>query len=370
MNRKVSVRKCAEYNLEKVTGLIPEIYESTAGPDPAGKKVLVKPNVLNDTPPEKCNCTHPVVVEAVVRYLQSRGAEVIVGDSPSIHFGNFRPVKNGIEDVCRRTGVPWIEFRDNPAEIKLRNSRIKVARAVKEADIIISLPKFKNHELVYFSGAIKNTLGIVPGFLKGKQHALYQNRKSFSEFLVDLNEAVTAHYFLMDAVYGMEGQGPAKGFPRKTGLLLGSTNPLALDIIATTIAGYNPLDIPTTGSALSRGKWLSSPDEIEYNGPPLESLIIKDFIKIPVVREGNISIQFLIRRIRFLRKLERRPVFIHEKCTGCLKCVKICPVNAIALHPVKPNNIVLTDKKCIRCFCCSEACTDDAVKIRRKFFGR
>ncbi len=369
VGRKVAVRKCNEYELNRVIELVADIYESSDGPDPQGKKVLIKPNVLNDTPPEKCNCTHPVVIEAVVRYMQSRGATVMVGDSPSIHLKNFRPVKIGIEDVCRRTGVSWVEFRDNPVEIKLRKSKIKVARAVLEADLLISLPKFKNHELVYFSGAIKNTFGIVPGFIKGKQHALHQNRRSFSEFLVDLNEAITADYFLMDGIYGLEGPGPANGFSKKVGLLLGSTNPVALDIIATTIAGYNPVDIPTTSEALSRGKWLSSPEEIIYDGPPVESLIIKDFIKIPVSSGRNISLQFLIRRIKFLRKVERRPVFIHSRCTGCLKCVSICPVNAIKPHPVKKNYIVLTDSKCIRCFCCSEVCLDNAVEIRRKLFG-
>lgn len=369
MNKKLSVRKCEEYDLQKVLALVADIYESTGGPDPRGRKVLVKPNVLNDTLPEKCICTHPVVIEAVVRYLLSRGAEVMVGDSPSIHLRNFRPVNIGIEDVCRRTGVPWIEFRERPVEVKLRKSRIKVASAVLEADIVFSLPKFKNHELAYFSGAIKNTLGIVPGFIKGKQHALHQNRNSFSEFLVDLNEAVTAHYFLMDAVYGMEGPGPANGFPKKAGLLIGSTNLLAVDIVATTIAGYNPLDIPTNSIALSRGKWLERVEDIEYDGPPLESLIIKDFIKIPITRGGNVSIQFVIRRISFLRKLERRPVFLHNSCTGCLKCVKICPVNAISPHQAKKNHIVLTDSKCIRCYCCSEVCLDSAIEIRVKFFG-
>jgi len=370
MNKRVTIRRCEDYDLNEVIRLVAEIYESSEGPDPGGKRVLIKPNILNDTLPERSICTHPVVVEAVIRYLQSKGAEVAVGDSPSIHIGNFRPVKCGIEDICRRTGVEWVDFREKPSEVSLRSGKkIKVASVVKNVDLIISLPKFKNHELVYFTGAIKNTLGIVPGFIKGKQHALYQNRMAFSRFLVDLNEAVLPGYFLMDAVYGMEGPGPANGFPKKTGLLIGSTNPLALDIIASTIAGYDPLDIPTNRVALSRGEWLSSPDEIVYDGPPLESVVLKDFLKVPVTKTENISLQFLIRRVKFLRKLERRPVFLHDRCTGCLRCVKICPVGAIAPHPSKKNHIVLTDKKCIRCYCCSEVCMDSAIEIRRKFFG-
>jgi ferredoxin len=138
---------------------------------------------------------------------------------------------------------------------------------------------------------------------------------------------------------------------------------------ASKIAGYEPIVIPTSKSAFFRKNWLQSEDEIVYEGPEINTLIKKDFKKIPVSVSRNIAMQFMMKRIKPLRKLERRPVFIHENCTGCLKCVKICPVNAIQLHPVKKNYIVLTDSKCIRCYCCSEVCMDNAVEIKRKVFG-
>jgi uncharacterized protein (DUF362 family)/Pyruvate/2-oxoacid:ferredoxin oxidoreductase delta subunit len=369
MNNKVSVRKCDEYDLPEVYKLITEIYQRTGGPDPKGKKVLIKPNVLNDTDPSRCVDTHPVVVEAMIRFLQDKGAEVLVGDSPSIHLRNFKPEKSGIAAVCERTGTPWVEFKVNPIEKEFRKTKIKIASIVDKVDLIISLPKFKNHELVYFTGAIKNTLGLVPGFVKGKQHALYQSRNSFAEFLVDFCELVLPDYFLMDGIMGMEGPGPAMGFPKKIGVLIGSTNPLLVDIIAASIAGYEPMALPTTKIAFFRKKWLSSMEDIAYDGPGPEHLKISDFVKIPVTGDSNISLAFIRKRIKFLRKFDKRPVFIHENCTGCLNCIKICPVNAISAHPVKDNYIVLNDKKCIRCFCCSEVCLDDGVRIKRKVFG-
>ena len=369
MNKKISVRKCREYDLHEIINLISDIYKNTDGPDVKGKKVLVKPNILTDTDPAKCICTHPVVVEAMVRFLQSEGATVLVGDSPSVHLQKFKAEKSGIQNVCENTGAAWVDFKVNPIEKKLRSGKIKVASIVDEVDYIISLPKFKNHELVYFTGAIKNTLGLVPGFTKAKQHALHQNRNIFGEFLVDLIEAVTPHYFLMDGIMGMEGPGPANGSPKEVGLLMGSTNPLILDIIASKIAGYDPMILPTSKTAFFRKLWLGSLDEIVYDGPDLDSITLDNFLKIPVSSNSNISLQFIMKRIKSLRKLERRPVFIHENCTGCLKCVQICPVNAIASHPVKENYIVLTDRKCIRCFCCSEVCMDSAVEIKRKVFG-
>jgi uncharacterized Fe-S center protein len=96
---------------------------------------------------------------------------------------------------------------------------------------------------------------------------------------------------------------------------------------------------------------------------------MEGFKKIPVSSNNNIALQFVMKRIKLLKKLERRPVFIHDNCTGCQKCVNICPVQAIQPLPSKKTYIVLTDSKCIRCFCCSEVCVDNAVEIRRKVFG-
>jgi uncharacterized protein (DUF362 family)/NAD-dependent dihydropyrimidine dehydrogenase PreA subunit len=369
MNNKLAVRKCGEYDVQKIFDLLSEIYAITGGPDVNGKKVLVKPNILTDDDPAKCISTHPTVVEAVVRFLQSGGATVFVGDSPAVHARKFRGEKSGIYNVCETTGATWVDFIVDPTEKKLRKGKIKVASVVNEVDIIFSVPKFKNHELVYFTGAIKNTLGLVPGFNKGKQHALHQDRIDFGEFLVDLNEAVLPQYFFMDAIMGMEGPGPGRGFPVKTGLLLGSTNPLILDMTASRIAGYDPMVVPTSRSAFFRKKWLQSEEEIEYDGPMAEEIIVKDFTKIPVSGSNNIAFQFIIKRIKALRKFERRPVFIHDNCTGCQKCVNICPVKAIKPLPSNKLHIVLTDSKCIRCFCCSEVCNDNAVEIRRKVFG-
>jgi uncharacterized protein (DUF362 family)/Pyruvate/2-oxoacid:ferredoxin oxidoreductase delta subunit len=371
VNKRVVLRKCEEYDQELIQKLIGEIYKGCDGPSPAGKKILVKPNILTDDDPAKCISTNPVVVKAMVKFLYAAGASaVMVGDSPAVHTAGFNARKSGIRAVCERTEAEWVNFTKDPGSITVGGKPLKVARAALEADLIISLPKFKTHELMYFTGAIKNTLGLVPGLQKAKQHALHQDRVSFGEFLVNLNEAITPHFFLIDGIMGMEGPGPGNGYPVKTGILAGSSNPAALDIITSQIAGYNYIDIPTSRTALERGKWLSSADEIEYYGPELQSLIMQDFIRVGVRSNGNIALQFVIRRIKPLRKLEHRPVFIRNKCIGCGKCIAICPVKAIKFHPVKKNHVVLTDSKCIRCFCCSEVCPENAVEIRRKLFGQ
>jgi uncharacterized protein (DUF362 family)/Pyruvate/2-oxoacid:ferredoxin oxidoreductase delta subunit len=370
MNSKVSVRSCEIYDLHEVYDLISDIYKNTEGPDVKGKLVLLKPNILSDLDPSRSVSTHPVVVEAMIRLMQSKGATVLVGDSPAVHRKGFRPDKSGIAKVCDTTGAEWVDFTVNPSEAKVGRRNIKIAAIVNQVDLIISLPKLKNHELMYFTGAIKNTLGLVPGFNKAMQHGIYRDRNGFGEFLVDLIEAVTPDYFLMDGIIGMEGPGPgSKGIPVSTNVLIGSVNPLALDMTASRIAGYNPMVIPTSKTAFFRKRWLSSEDEIVYDGPDINSLVKHDFKRIPISGNSTAGLRFILGRTKLGRRLERRPVFLHDECTGCRKCVDICPSDAIVQHPSNNKHIVLTDEKCIRCFCCAEACNDKAVDVKVRLFG-
>jgi uncharacterized protein (DUF362 family)/Pyruvate/2-oxoacid:ferredoxin oxidoreductase delta subunit len=370
MNSKISVRSCKEYDLHEVYDLICDIYKKSDGPEVKGKRVLIKPNILSDNDPARCVSTHPVVVEAMIRFMQSNGATVFVGDSPAIHRKVFRAEKSGILEVCETTGAKWVDFMVNPVEKIINKRKIKITCVVDEVDLIISLPKFKNHELMYFTGAIKNTLGLVPGFSKAKQHGLHRDRNGFGEFLVDLSEVVTPDYFLMDGIMGMEGSGPgSKGIPIATGVLLGSTNPLVMDIIASKIAGYNPIVVPTTKTAFFRRNWLQSEEDIIYDGPEISTIIIADFRKIPISGNSYSGLRFILERAKFFRRLERRPVFLHHICTGCRKCVDICPSDAIQSLPWNKKHIALTDSKCIRCYCCAEACADSAVDVRVKLFG-
>jgi ferredoxin len=215
-----------------------------------------------------------------------------------------------------------------------------------------------------YTGAIKNTFGLIPNIHKTKQHAFHRSSRSMASFLVDLNESVTPDFIFMDAIIAMEGPGPGNGHPFPLQLLLGSTNPLALDIIATKIIGYDPLYIETNTEGLKRKKWLSAIEEIVVQGNNVEQSIRNDFKKKKKESLWKMSFGILLRRIPLLRRLERRPVFSKSRCVGCKACVNICSVQAIYVSPKNPKKIILINKKCIHCFCCHEVCPHNAIEIR------
>ena len=184
MNNKISVRSCKEYELHEVYDQISDIYKKSDGPEVNGKRVLLKPNILSDNDPAKCISTNPVVVEAMVRFLQSNGATVFIGDSPAVHSRNFRGEKSGIWKVCETTGATWVDFTEKPVEKKLKKVRSGLQILSIRIDLIISLPKFKTHELLYFTGAIKNTLGLLLVSAKPNSMPLIRTEMILENFLL------------------------------------------------------------------------------------------------------------------------------------------------------------------------------------------
>jgi len=365
MNNLVGCYSCTEYDVERIFPLLEDIYACVKGPELADKTVLVKPNILTDEAPSKAVTTHPVFLEAVIRFLQSRHVrKIFVGDSPAIHTSSFKPRKSGIYDVCEKTGVEWVYFGKDTQSIMLPSGKTPVVNIVHEVDYYFSLPKLKTHELMCFTGAIKNGFGLVPHFHKTKQHAIHRNSRAMASFLVDLNESITPDFIFMDAITAMEGPGPGNGYPYPLHLVLGSTNLLAIDIIATRIIGYNPLSIETNLEGINRNKWLSAIDAIEVKGLTVEPLIRKDFKIIHKPSMGRMSLNIVLNRIPGFRKRERMPVFFKNRCTGCQACVQICSVQALQCSQKNPKKIILDRKKCIHCFCCHEVCSHNAIEIK------
>jgi uncharacterized protein (DUF362 family) len=91
----------------------------------------------------------------------------------------------------------------------------------------------KTHEVMGYSGAIKNLFGCIPDDRRIFLHP-YLNEVFFKLFSI-LKPELT----VMDAIVAMEGNGPTKGKPVKMNLILTSNCSLATDLIATKLMGLN-----------------------------------------------------------------------------------------------------------------------------------
>lgn len=328
-------------------------------PDLAGKKVLIKPNVLRASGPDEGIVTHPAVLGAVVdAVLEAGPAEVVVGDNPgAMSYGaneeSFQ--KTGLAQASRghyrNIGGEAVEVPFNPAFC----DQVKVSAAVMDADIVISLPKFKTHGLTTLTGAIKNSYGFLPGAQKAKLHAVAGDPWRFGELIVDVFQVKVPALFILDAVVGMEGNGPASKDLRRIGKIMAADNAVALDATVARMMGANPGHIRFLEVARARGLGEWDPEAIEILGQ-LEPLA--DF-KLPPMAVKAEDVSPEIREMLYRHTL-LRPAVDEALCTGCGTCVEQCPAAALSME----NGLPQVDKsKCITCFCCQEACPETAIRL-------
>lgn len=368
-NSAVAVKKCDSYDPEKLLKAMEEAVDLTGLPDIKGKTILLKPNLLSGSVPEKAVTTHPVFLQAAIRLFRERGAGAIkVGDSCAVGSSRQAAEKAGMLALCKEERVEWVEFSDtellkNPEGVI--HKQFYPAKAVLDCDLIVSLPKMKTHGMMYFTGAMKNLFGVFPGLNKAQFHFRLPEKDRFAEMIVDLNQALKPAFALMDGITAMEGHGPGNGDPREVGLIFVSSNLLALDITASRVMGYQPLDLPIHKAALNRGLWLKEESEIKVLGD--DPGIIHNFKRIHVLKDTGMGKEILPAGVyRFFTNLMvPRPHFLHNRCILCGKCVKICPPEALEIRGKNKKKVRIDYEKCIRCYCCDEVCPEKAIRISR-----
>ncbi|MDY7028979.1 MAG: DUF362 domain-containing protein [Spirochaetota bacterium] len=371
MKQIVAVQQCVSYDPERLIGALRTAVGLAGGFDVADKRVLLKPNILRDAPVNKAVTTHPEFVRAAIRLCRELGAaEIMVGDSPGVHLANFRGTSCGIHQVVEEEGAVWVDFSGPKYRVPVPEPYLEkefiLTGALQEVDAVISLPKLKTHQLMGYTGAMKNLFGLLPGYAKAAFHVKYPGRDDIGRMIVDLVSAVKPHYALMDGIVGMEGPGPGNGYPRSVGLVAVSSSLLALDMIAAEFIGYRWNDIPSNRFGAERLDGIGSPDDIEVRGAALEELRPKNFQRIEENRPG-VLLRILL-RFSFIRRIEirmrPRPVFDHDKCILCGECVAICASRALAFEGSgEDRRVVIQYKQCIRCYCCHEVCPADAISI-------
>ncbi|PKN06754.1 MAG: hypothetical protein CVU73_15280 [Deltaproteobacteria bacterium HGW-Deltaproteobacteria-8] len=332
-----------------------------------GLSILVKPNVLRGGVPEEAITTHPAVLRAVMECLLDLGAtDITVGDNPGLMgYGANEACfeKCGLTEAAlghyKNIGLDAVEVPFSTLGDPGLMPNLSVSRAVLEADVLISLPKFKTHGLTVLTGALKNSYGILPGAQKAHLHKLSGSPQRFQEVIVDVFRLREPDFFVVDAVVGMQGNGPASTELRWIGKVLAADNPVALDGVIARMMGLDPALLRMLTYAQDCGLGDFSDAALKVQG---QLTAIPDF-KLPPLDGGAIQ---LFQPVQDLldKSLVKRPKADPERCTGCGTCVAQCPAQALALVATATGAIAVVDAElCIGCFCCQEMCPEKAITL-------
>lgn len=370
----VSIVKCADYKPALVEEALRASFQNIGGIEKyihPGSKVLLKLNLLMRKNPADAVTTHPVFVAALARIVQEAGGIVTIADSPGGPYNEplLKSVYKGcgIAEVAQQLGLS-LNYDTSYSEVSFPEGKqvksFQLIKPILDADVIITVPKLKTHMMTFYSGAVKNLFGCIPGLYKAEYHFSMPQQSDFCNMLLDLCECVKPTLAVMDGICGMEGQGPSGGIPRKFGAVLASDNPYALDVVATRMVGITPEEAPTVALSLERGLCEAGPETV---GTPLHELQIDDLVKPPLGTPDFLKRRWLPAPVSKALNgwLSPKPAFDYQACVGCGECVRCCPAKALRLENKRP---VIELDKCIRCFCCQELCPKRAIQAKRNAF--
>ena len=361
----VSIVRCTEYDRELIFASVKQAVDLLGGMHTfvkPGERVLIKPNLLKGKAPEAAVTTHPEIVRAVIRLVREAGGEPMVGDSPGM--GDLRKVseKAGILDVVNEEGATLVELDE---VVQVRNQgrfqRFEIARAAYEADAIINLPKLKTHGMTTLTGAVKNLFGCVPGKRKVQWHFnTGVNHELFATMLNELCALLKPRLTIMDAVIGMEGNGPGSGEPRQIGVVIAGQDPVAVDVVSSSVLGVSLDRLPLIRAAAAAGYGETQLDRIRVFGESIAGVAIKHF-RLPPQEHLEWRLPEWARLV-LKDALTTKPVINNRSCIQCGICQGHCPQGAIEN---RDGVLEIRYRDCIRCFCCQEFCPQGAITVGR-----
>jgi len=369
---QVLIEKIASYDYDKIRRFLESVASQTAlWQRLEGKKrILLKPNMLGAYEPERAVTTHPVVLEVLIDMLREKDKEVIVGDSP----GGTTSVeqvyqKTGLKELTERKQVQLVNFSEYGVVNKqTQHHNFGISKYIFEVDAVINVAKYKTHSLMYYTGAVKNIYGTIPGLKKSDYHKQNPELEKFSTLITELYLAVKPQIALniVDGIIGMEGEGPSAGEVRRFKVMFASLSAGALDTVAAQMMGFKKEQLKYIEKVLQAEGISEEEIQLEKRWRSFQFKKVK-------IKRVSIFIKILAYSPPVLKNIFHKlynyyPAF-NDNCRLCKVCVESCPVQAITIKEgaSKPE---IDYEKCIKCMCCHELCPYQVVYIKKSWLAK
>ena len=246
--------------------------------DLRGKRVVLKPNLV-EFDQNTCINTSPLVVHAAYEAFRRLGAaEVKIAEGPGHRRGTldladaagyFSTIRE-FEDSFTDLNLDEVVKRDIRQPVSKLKS-LYLPRTVLDCDLLVSMPKLKTHHWAGATLAMKNLFGVVPGGIYGwPKNVLHW--AGIDESIADLHAAFPRHFAIVDGIIGMEGNGPIQGTPKHAGVLVAGRDPVAVDATCCRIMKIDPMRIGYLKLAAGGTASQITEDHIRQIGESIQSV--------------------------------------------------------------------------------------------------
>lgn len=361
---------------------------------PASKiaDILIKPNLNANMNALMGNTTDLRLLAVVIEFLKEKGYKNITigeGTNSGYYRNNISVISRlKVDKLAKYYDVKVIDLNySEPVYIDFEKGvRAGIAKEAIEADFFINMPKFKTHFEAGMSICLKNLMGCLVG-----QENKKKTHQSLAANILNINKFIKPHLHIVDAVISMEGLGPTRGVPLKTGMVFVGTDPYLIDLMCARFASFDYKKVRTLVEAEKRGiinsQYHSFVDNFQledifrFKPPrpgPLASFIHnpkrqKYFLAIRNTLLFNYICSTRIGGKLLYRTGLRQDVFIKdeaeceglslntERCSHCGKCADYCPIGLNL-----PDILSGGDEKCIYCLYCFCVCPEYAIEYHGK----
>ncbi|MCU0593869.1 MAG: DUF362 domain-containing protein, partial [Desulfobacterota bacterium] len=282
---KVAVEKVpATQTGEELRASLMNLFNSLGGMDPfvkKGQSVVIKPNIvaehgLRDGVYYGGIVTDVRLVRALIELLLPVAGKVTVAEGSSINreqtekqFTHYGYDKLPEIDPKR---VSLVDLNtDRLVRKTVPNGKRMISREIpvtlEQADVIINLPVMKTHFAALASLSVKNLQGAIPPLEKYMSHffGLWQT-------LVNTHYLIKTKLSIVDGLTGQEGFGPVTGTSKPMNVLVGGTNPVAVDAVTMRIMGLDPRLSPPVMMAYMQGMGPIEAEKIQVVGASVEEV--------------------------------------------------------------------------------------------------
>jgi len=296
-----------DYAVEQAIDLLGGISQVTR----RFNKIMLKPNLVSDNPN---STTKPVVIKTLAQLMKKAGKEVCIGegsaaavginaDENDVYFTRKAELldkiqqqvfdKLGYTKLADELGVPLINLHTGElVEVEVPDAhyfkKLTIHRSLREIDMLCSVPMMKTHALATVTLGLKNMIGLYPGSAYCSVRSCVHTEAEMAGStgvayeILDMVKANKLGLTVIDGSMAMEGQGPSNGELVKMDLIIAGTNPLAADMVAAAIMGFEHTEIPTFVVAHQSGMLPTSLEEIEIRGERIET-VKRNFVRATVV---------------------------------------------------------------------------------------